>query len=131
MPRKKVKNHKVIHFEILAKNPQKAMKFYSDVLGWEFIKWDGPIDYWFTKSGPKTAPGIEGAIGEKEDDETTAGITNTIGVSDIDDVIKKIKKSGGTIVNEKHAIPGVGYLAYFKDLDGNIFGIMQDDQSAK
>ena len=131
MPRKKAKNHKVIHFEIPTKDAQKSMKFYSEVLGWEFMKWEGPINYWFTKSGPKSAPGIEGAIGEMEDDETTAGVTNTIGVSDIDEIIKKIKKNGGKIINEKHPIPGVGYLAYFTDLDGNIFGVMQDDPNAK
>jgi hypothetical protein len=28
-------------------------------------------------------------------------------------------------------IPGLGWLAYFKDLDGNIHGIMQDDSNAK
>jgi predicted enzyme related to lactoylglutathione lyase len=28
-------------------------------------------------------------------------------------------------------IPGVGWLAYVKDLDGNILGIMQNDPAAK
>jgi predicted enzyme related to lactoylglutathione lyase len=27
-------------------------------------------------------------------------------------------------------IPGVGWLAYFKDLDGHIFGVMQIDAGA-
>jgi predicted enzyme related to lactoylglutathione lyase len=29
------------------------------------------------------------------------------------------------------AIPGVGYLAYCQDTEGNTFGIMQADPSAK
>lgn len=129
MPRKKTPNHKIIHFEIPAKDPKKAMKFYSDTLGWSFSAWEGPIPYWFTKSGTKRAPGIEGAIAEKESDNDI--VVNTIGVENIDEVIEKIKKHGGTISNPKHAIPGEGWIAYFKDLDGNTFGIMQGDPNAK
>ncbi len=129
MPRKKSQSHKIIHFEIPAKDPKKAMKFYSDALGWEFTQWGGPIPYWFTKSGPKSRPGIEGALAKKESDEDI--VVNTIGVQDIDTVIKKIKKHGGTITNPKHAIPGEGWIAYFKDLDGNLFGVMESDPNAK
>ena len=129
MPKQKQPSHKVIHFEIPAKYPEKTMKFYSDALDWSFEKWDGPIPYWFTKSGPKSHPGIEGAIGPKQSDDEI--VVNTIGVRDIDNVIKKIKKYGGMITNPKHAIPGVGWLAYFKDPDGNLFGIMENDMEAK
>jgi len=31
----------------------------------------------------------------------------------------------------KMPIPGVGWLAYAKDTEGNIFGIMQPDANAK
>ncbi len=129
MPKKKQPSHKIIHFEIPVENPEKAMKFYSEALEWTFERWEGPIPYWFTKSGPKSKPGIEGAIAQKESDEDI--VVNTIGVDDINIVVKKIKKNGGTITNEVHAIPGVGWLAYFKDPDGNLFGIMQDDPNAK
>jgi predicted enzyme related to lactoylglutathione lyase len=27
-------------------------------------------------------------------------------------------------------VPGVGWLAYYKDTEGNIFGVMQDDRQA-
>ncbi|MBN2156952.1 MAG: VOC family protein [Candidatus Lokiarchaeota archaeon] len=122
-------NHKIIHFEIPSKDPNRAMNFYSNILGWSFQAWEGPMDYWFTKAGPKNAPGIEGAITKKESEDDI--VINTIGVSDIDNVIIKIKKHGGTIINPKHAVPGVGYLAYFKDLDNNLFGLMQEDPNAK
>ena len=36
-----------------------------------------------------------------------------------------------TILQPKVAIPGVGYLVTFKDTEGNIFGIMQNDKSAQ
>jgi uncharacterized protein len=31
----------------------------------------------------------------------------------------------------KMPIPGVGWLAYFKDTEGNIVGVMQPDANAK
>jgi len=56
---------------------------------------------------------------------------NTIDVSSVDEFVKKVEKNGETIAVPKHAIPGVGWLAYFKDTEGNMFGMMQADQSAK
>jgi hypothetical protein len=37
---------------------------------------------------------------------------------------------GGTVVLPKMPIPGVGWLAYVKDPDGNMFGLMEPDQQA-
>jgi predicted enzyme related to lactoylglutathione lyase len=38
---------------------------------------------------------------------------------------------GAQIVVPKMAIPNVGWLAYAKDTEGNIFGMMQPDAGAK
>jgi hypothetical protein len=45
--------------------------------------------------------------------------------------IATVKASGGTIALEKMPVPGVGWLAYAKDTEGNIFGVLQPDQTAK
>jgi len=37
---------------------------------------------------------------------------------------------GGTVALAKHAVPTVGWLAYCKDTDGNLFGLMQSDPTA-
>jgi predicted enzyme related to lactoylglutathione lyase len=37
---------------------------------------------------------------------------------------------GGTVAVPKMPIQGVGWLAYAKDPDGNIFGLMQPDEKA-
>jgi uncharacterized protein len=31
----------------------------------------------------------------------------------------------------QRAVPGVGYMAYCRDTEGNLFGIMQNDKNAK
>jgi len=53
------------------------------------------------------------------------------GVESVDTSSARITKVGGVSVAPKMAIPGVGWAAYFKDTEGNVFGIFQDDPSAK
>ena len=115
---------RVIHFEISADNPDRAVRFYQDVFGWEIVKWDGPVDYWLTTTGDENEPGINGAIKHRVDPKQ--GTINTIDVPSVDDFIEKVTAAGGEVVMPKMEIPGVGFHAYCQDTEGNIFGIMED-----
>jgi predicted enzyme related to lactoylglutathione lyase len=117
---------RVIHFEIPADDPERAVKFYQKVFGWEINKW-GPADYWLAKTGTEGEPGINGAIMTRETQKTTV---NTISVSSVDEFAQKIVEGGGKVVAPKMAIPGVGYFAYCVDTEGNVFGVMQEDPKA-
>ena len=119
---------RLVHFEMNVKDVHKAISFYEDVFGWRFEKWDGPMDYWLIMTGDEDEPGIDGGLGYEE--EGFPKVVNTIDVDDIDDIIKKIESKGGEIVRPKHAVPRVGWLAYFKDSEGVISGIMQNDPNA-
>ena len=33
---------RVVHFELPADDPERAVKFYEGVFGWQIQKWDGP-----------------------------------------------------------------------------------------
>ena len=120
---------RVIHFEIAADNPERAVKFYQKVFGWKIEKWAGPVDYWLVTTGENKEPGINGAITEKSDYVTAT--TNTISVASFEDAVKKIEEAGGKQLMPKTAVPGIGYMTYCKDTEGNVFGIMQNDPSAK
>jgi predicted enzyme related to lactoylglutathione lyase len=52
-------------------------------------------------------------------------------VKSVDASVASVQKNGGTIIAPKMAIPGVGWLAYFQDPDGNVFGVMESDSNAK
>ena len=119
---------RVIHFEIPAADGEKTVQFYKDVFGWEFKRW-GEEQYWLVSTGDEREPGINGAIMTRKD--PAQPVVNTISVVDMAITQKKIEENGGTVVVPKMAIPGVGWLLYFKDIDGNIFGIMQNDPQAK
>lgn len=119
---------RVNHFDLNAKDPDRVMKFYKDVFGWSFVKWQGPMDYWMISSG-EGEPGIDGGIALRT--EMSPPIYLTIVVSGIDDFIKKVETNEGKILQAKMAIPGVGWFAMFQDTEGNAFGLMENDESAK
>lgn len=119
---------RVIHFEIAADDPERASKFYSDVFGWQINKWDGPMPYWLVKTGEES-PGIDGGIMNVQKDFPR--VVNTIDVDDLDAFINKVTSGGGTVVVPRMAVPGIGYMAYCNDPEGNIFGMMQNDPGAK
>jgi len=119
---------RVVHFEIHADDPERAVKFYEKVFGWKIKKWQGPVDYWLVTTGEPDKPGIDGAIMRRTDHGTTY---NTIDVPSVDEYTEMIEKAGGKVVMPKTAVPSVGYMAYCADTEGNVFGIMEENPSAK
>ena len=120
---------RVIHFELISKDIEKIIDFYTKVFGWEFEKWKGPTDYWLISTGKEDEPGIDGGLGRRDDpDEIT---TTTIDVPDLDKAMKDVAKNGGEIILEKMPVPGVGWLAQFEDPEGHKWTMMQNDSSAK
>jgi predicted enzyme related to lactoylglutathione lyase len=124
---------RVVHFEIHADDPQRAISFYQDVFGWKVNKWEGPQDYWLITTGSQQEPGIDGAIMQRwlpVNGDAVSAYVCTVGVASVDDVTASVVAHGGTVTAPKMAIPHIGWLAYCKDTEGNTFGIMQSDPSA-
>jgi uncharacterized protein len=125
---------RVVHFELHAEDPDRAIGFYQTLFAWEFARWAGPQEYWLIKTGPDDRPGINGGLIRRRgaiDGTAVIGYVCTINVLSVDSLTEAIPKHGGAIVLPKMAIPGIGWLAYAKDTEGNIFGVMQSDAAAK
>jgi predicted enzyme related to lactoylglutathione lyase len=125
---------RVVHFEIHASEPERAIRFYRELFGWQFNKWSGPVDYWLVVTGPREEPGIDGGLVRRQgtiDGESVIAYVCTVDVKSVDDTMSAAKKLGAQVALEKMPVPGVGWLAYLKDTEGNIFGVMQNDPSAK
>lgn len=118
-----------IHFEIPADDPERAAKFYRDVFGWQFKKWDGPMPYWLVETGKDGEPGIDGGLLARPHPGATT--VNTIGVARLDASLAAIEARGGKTAVPKMAVPGVGWLAYCVDTEGNTFGVLEADADAK
>ncbi len=119
---------RVVHFEIAMNHPEKTSKFYQDVFGWNIQKWDGPMEYWMAQTGDEKKPGINGGF-MRPMSPGNLGTINTIDVSSVDQTITSVESKGGTLVMPKTEVPGVGYMAYCQDPEGNIFGIMEFHKS--
>jgi predicted enzyme related to lactoylglutathione lyase len=125
-----------IHFEIHASDPQRAIAFYTALLGWSFTKWDAPQDYWLIKTGDPAAPGIDGGLlprqgAAPEPMQAVNAFVCTVGTTDLDASVRRVGELGGSIALPKMAIPMVGWLAYVKDTEGNILGLLHADAGAK
>ena len=131
-----------MHFEIQASHPQSLIDFYGALFGWSFQKWEGGEhwkggDYWLIQTGPDTQPGINGGLlprkGPVPDDMAAVNaFVITVSVDDLDALLAKVDTIGGGVLvcAPKMAVPGIGWLAYVKDPDGNIFGMLQPDMNA-
>lgn len=120
---------RITHFDIPSDDPQRAQRFYQNVFGWKFEKWNGPMEYWMVTTGDEKQPGINGGLSKRMPGQI--GMTNTIEVPSIDEYMKKIQSNGGQILVPKMPIPGVGYFASCMDTEGNLFGIIEIDKNAK
>jgi predicted enzyme related to lactoylglutathione lyase len=130
--------NRVAHFEIHAEDVEKVKEFYTSIFGWEIKKWEGgSFDYWIIITGPQTeAGGINGGLIKRHGAKPTDGAAVnayvcTISVADIQDMAKKVFAAGGKEALPIMAIPNMAWLGYFKDPEGNIFGMIQDDKNAK
>ena len=121
-----------VHFEIHAAEPARAQSFYEHVFGWRFQRW-GDNPYWLVQTGE--GPGIDGGMVPRQGpqpapDAPVAAFPLTMDTADLDATLDAVVAAGGTVVVPRSALPGVGYTAYCKDTEGNIFGLMQSDKSA-
>lgn len=114
---------RVVHFELGSDQPERAVDFYRQVFNWQVTKWEGPQDYWLVTTGEADNPGINGAIMKRE-----SGTVNSIEVDSVDDYVAKTTSAGGIVALPKRQIPGVGYIAYCKDTEGNLFGLFQPNK---
>jgi hypothetical protein len=125
-----------MHFEIHATDPERVQAFYRTLFGWQFQSWGGPVEYWQITTGPATEPGINGGLVRRRgagptDGQPVNAFVCTVNVPDVDATLAALAGAGGTLALAKMPIPGMGWLAYVKDPDGNICGIMQADPTAK
>jgi predicted enzyme related to lactoylglutathione lyase len=112
--------HQVVWFDIPVRDIDRAVRFYSAVLGMTLKK---------EQAGPGAAiaalPHSEGSIGgslvqnmdAKPSESGPLLYLNTNGR--IDDALQAVEKYGGRIVAEKHSIAPFGFRAVVVDCEGN------------
>ena len=120
---------RVVHFEITADDLDRAAGFYRKVFNWDVTDWGGSSGYRLVTTGPAGTPGINGAIAERQ--EHRQAVINSIDVADWESAARAVREAGGEVLMEKTAIPGVGYFAYCRDTERNVFGILESNPEAR
>jgi hypothetical protein len=126
---------RVVHFEVHASEPERLVAFYEALFDWRFEPWGPPGAYWLIRTGSAEEPGIDGGLlkrrGERAaDGQAVNAFVCTVDVPSAKDALARALELGATVAMPVDAIPGVGWLGYVKDPDGNIIGFMQQDASA-
>lgn len=124
---------KPTYFDLTVQDVGQARAFFEKVLGWRFEKFNMPYEYFRIQAGPKAEPGIDGGIGAIRDAPLSAGrpMTQvTVPVANLENALALVLEAGGSIVEPKASIPGVGWYATCAEPGGLKFGLIQAATSA-
>lgn len=133
--------NRVVHFEIQADDLDRAQKFYEEVFDWKFqitgpefgnyrIIITGPGPDEMAKGVKMEEIGINGGLMKRnaplpEDGKSPNAYTCIVTVDNIEIYMKKAETAGAKPQTDLMDVPTIGKLRYYKDTEGNIFGMMQ------
>jgi predicted enzyme related to lactoylglutathione lyase len=131
----------VRHFEIPARDPERAARFYREVFGWtiEPLAWDGPAYFRVKTSVPGIPATPAGLAREGIDGGLTVGgaegfagdqplLMIHIEGSTLEECLERIIKAGGAVdlpITPIGAAKTLGRFARFLDPEGNRLGLWQ------
>lgn len=127
----------IVYFTIQADDIERAADFYRKTFGWEIEKWGGTWagtdEYWLINTGTADQPGLAGTLMKRPGPVQSPllnGFMCGIGSTSIDADIQAVGENGGSLLSPKVTIPGVGWVAYCRDTEGNFFELRHMDPSA-
>jgi len=120
---------KVVHFEIPFDDKKRAMKFYAEAF--DLVLTDmAEMSYVMAetvavneKQRPREPGAINGGLFQRPKEAPHPVIY--VGVSSVDQALKKAQAAGGKVVTPKTAIPGMGAYARVTDTEGNVLGLFE------
>ena len=128
----KNKMDKVVHFEIPAEDMKRAEDFYAKVFGWQ-IQEMPEMNYTIVRTAEtdekfmiKEPGAINGGMFKRT--ETLKSPILVINVHNIHEACEHVKMHGGHVIKESQAVGEMGHVAYFKDTEGNVVGLWQDNK---
>jgi len=110
----------ICHFELVTDDPTRCQKFYGSIFDWKFNN-EGMPGYTMVDTGAQPGAGIFA----RPKEVPSPAMNVYILVDRIEETLEKVRKAGGTVINEKTPIPGIGHWAMFTDLDGICVGIFE------
>jgi predicted enzyme related to lactoylglutathione lyase len=122
----------VVHFEMPYADRDRMKKFYESAFGWETQTFGPEMGNYVTvtttetgPAGPKNPGAINGGFYERPEDPAGHAPSVVIAVNDVQEAMRKVTASGGTLLGEPMEIPGVGQYVSFRDTEGNRVSMLQ------
>jgi predicted enzyme related to lactoylglutathione lyase len=112
--------HPIVHVEFAANDPSASAKFYGDLFEWPITS-APEFDYYMfdTQAGVGGGfPRINPEHGYKAGD-----VVIYVDTDDIEASLARAVSLGATDVEPKSEVPGMGWMAFFKDPGGNRVGL--------
>ena len=123
----------VSHFEIPARDPERAARFYRDVFGWsvDLLPWERP--YYKLRSSTVISgssgssgtgrQGIDGGITEAGSGVEHPLLMIHIEEAELESVLERIAAAGGQVDLPATRVGQMGWWARFRDPEGNLLGL--------
>lgn len=109
--------------ELMTTDVDAAKVFYGDLFGWKMQKFDaGDMEYTMVTSGDQEIAGMMAIPDEAAGMPPSWGAYIT--VADVDAMLPRVTKLGGTIAVPPHDIPDVGRFAVIQDPQGAMLSII-------
>ncbi|PWE17215.1 glyoxalase [Marinicauda salina] len=124
----------VATFEIHTSDQAASAAFYEAAFGWSFVEHAfGDAVFWEIRTGSDA--GAKGRMIKRMgpppgEGAPVMGAIITVDVADLDAAMAAGLGAGGVEALPKFALPGVGWVGYLKDPDGNVVGLFQKDEGA-
>ena len=115
----------VVHFEVIAKDPEEMQSYYSDLFGWD-INSDNPVNYGIVSREGNTnsdGVGIGGGVGggpEGYDGHATFYVE----VSDVEAALAKAESLGGSRMMGPEKVMERLEIGLFNDPEGHLVGVV-------
>ena len=109
-----------IWYDLITPDPDGAMKFYGEVVGWRTQEWNGPQQYtmWENDGAP-----IGGIVKPGSGMGDTPLWLPYVQVDDVDATVRLATEMGANVTSEPKDIPGSGRYAIMRDPQGASFGV--------
>jgi len=122
----------VVHFEVPAKDVERARAFYSGVFGWKTNDTMMPTGETYTslittETDERMRPKAPGAIngGMMKAREPYSGPVVTIQADDVTAALRSVEEHGGKTVVKRTEMGQYGAYGYFRDPEGNLMGLFE------
>ncbi|MCA1568739.1 MAG: VOC family protein [Chloroflexi bacterium] len=112
------------HIEIPADDTERAKRFYGDLFGWSFAPEVPGFEGYHVFTTPVGEAGTAGAIG-KRGQMAPEKLRAYVNVDSIDETLSRVADLGGTVVDPKAEVPGMGWFAVLTDSEGNQIGLWE------